>query len=57
MVWKKMLVEEFKDGCIVHGYLSCVNGVILATSESQYCRKPSINFLIKRIFHLEEDVS
>ena len=57
MVWKKMLVEEFQDGCIVHGYLSCVNGVILATSEYQYCRKPSINFLIKRIFHSEEDIS
>ena len=52
-----MLVVEFQDGCIVHGYLSCVNGVILTISESQYCRKPSINFLIKRIFGLEEDVS
>ena len=57
MVWKKMLVEEFQDSCIVHGYLWCVNGVILASSESQNCRKPSIDFLIKRIYGLEEDVS
>ena len=32
MVWKKMLVEKFKDGCIVHGHIWCVNGVILAIS-------------------------
>ena len=48
------MVEEFQDGCIVHGYLSCVNGVILAISESPYFRKPSINFLIKRIYGLKK---
>ena len=42
MVWKKMLVENFQDGCLVHGYLKCVNRVILAISESSYCWKPSI---------------
>ena len=56
MVWKKMSVEVFQDGCIVHGHLGCVNGVILAISESQYCWKPSINFLFKRIYGLKEDV-
>ena len=56
MVWKKMLVEEFQDGCLVHGHLLCVNGVIFAISEFPYCWKPSINFLIKRIDSLEEDV-
>ena len=34
MVWKKMLVEEFQDGCLVHCQLWCVNGVIFANSES-----------------------
>ena len=56
MVWQKMLVEEIQDGCYVHGHLWCVNGMILAISESPYCQKHSINFLIKRIYGLEEDV-
>ena len=51
-----MLVEEFQDGCIVHSHLWCENGVIWAFSESPYCRKPSINFLIRSIYGLEEDV-
>ena len=25
MVWKKMLVEEFQDGCLVDGHLWCLN--------------------------------
>ena len=29
MVWK-MLVEEFQDGCLVHGYLWYVDRVFLA---------------------------
>ena len=32
------------------------DGVILAFSESPYCKKPSIIFLIKSIYGLEEDV-
>ena len=56
MVWKKMLVEEFQDGCLVHSHLWCENGVILAFSEPPYCRKPSINLLITSIYGLEEDV-
>ena len=28
----------------------------LSNSESPFCRKPSINFLFKRIYGLEEDV-
>ena len=40
MVWKKMLVEEFQDGCLVHGHLLCVNGVIFAISEFPYCLMP-----------------
>ena len=31
-----------------------MNGVILAISESPYFRKPSINFLIKRIYGLKK---
>ena len=54
MVWKKMLVEEFQDGCLVHGHLWCVNGMLLAISESPCCRKPSIKFLLKRIYGLED---
>ena len=50
MVWRKMLVEEFQDGCIVHDHLLYVNGVTLAISKSPYCWKPSINFLFKRIY-------
>ena len=34
MVWKGILVEEFKNGCLVLGNLSYANGMILATSES-----------------------
>ena len=56
MVWKKILVEEFQNDCIVLGNLSCANGMILATSESPCCQKPSIKFLLKRIYGLEEDV-
>ena len=56
MVWKKMLVEKFQDGCIVHGHFWCVNGVIIVISESPYCWKPSINLIFKRIYGLEEDV-
>ena len=56
MVRKEMVDEEFKDGWIVHGHLWCVNGVIFAILESPYCWNPSIKFLIKRIYGLEEDV-
>ena len=49
-----MLVEEFQDGCIVHGHLRCENGVILAISESPYCQKHSINCLIKRLYGLKK---
>ena len=56
MVWKNMLFEEFQDGCFVLGYLWYENGVILVISESPFCRKFFINFLIKRIYGLEEDV-
>ena len=54
--WQKMLVEEFQDGCLVHGHLWCVNGMILDISEFPYCQKTFIKFLIKRIYGLEEDV-
>ena len=33
MVWKKLLVEEFQDGCLMHGHLLCMNGMIFAISE------------------------
>ena len=51
-----MLVEEFQDGCLVLGNLSYANGMILAVSESPCCMKPSIKFLLKRIYGLEEDI-
>ena len=55
MVWK-MLVEEFQDDCLVLGNLWYANGMILAISKSPCCTKPSIKFLLKRIYGLEEDV-
>ena len=43
MVWK-ILVEEFQDGCLVHGNIRCVNWMILAISESDIARSiPSIS--------------
>ena len=56
MIWKKILVEEFQNGCSVLVNLSYANGMILATSESPCCPKPSIKFLLKRIYGLEEGV-
>ena len=53
MVWK-MLDETLQDGCLEHGSLWCVNGVILAISESPWCRKPSIKLLLKRIYGLKD---
>ena len=53
MVWK-MLDEEFQDGILMHGHPRCVNGMFLAISESPYCSKPSIKFLFKRIYGLED---
>ena len=53
MVWKK-LDEKLQDGCLEHGSLWCVNGVILAISESPWCQKLSIKFLHKRIYGLED---
>ena len=55
MVRKEMLDEEFNGVLIVHGHLWCVNGVMFAILESPYCWNPSIKFLIKRIYGLEED--
>ena len=54
MVRKEMVDEEFKGSWIVHGHLWCVNGVIFAISESPYSWNPSIKFLIKRIYGLED---
>ena len=56
MVWKMMMFEEFQDGCLVLGNLSYAIGMILAVSESQCCKKPSIKFLLKMIYGLEEDI-
>ena len=56
MVWKKILVEEFQNGCLVLVNVLYANGMILATSRSPCCPKPSIKFLLKRIYGLEEDV-
>ena len=51
-----MMFEEFQDGCLVLGNLWYANGMLLATSESPCCMKPSIQFLLKVIYGLEEDV-
>ena len=51
-----MMFEEFQDGCLVLGNFWYANGMILATSESPCCMEPSIKFLLKRIYGLEEDV-
>ena len=56
MVSKKMLVEEFEDGCLVLDNLWYANGMILAISESPCCQKPPIMFLLKQIYGLEEYV-
>ena len=56
MVWKKKMFGEFQDGSLVLGNLISANGMILAVSESQCCMKPSIEFLLKRIYGLEEDI-
>ena len=47
-------VKKLQDGCLEHGSLWCVNGVSLAISESPWCLKPSIKFLLKRIYGLED---
>ena len=52
-VWM-MLDEKLQDGCLEYGSLWCVNGVSLAISESPWCLKPSIKFLLKRIYGLED---
>ena len=46
--WKK------QNGCLVLGNLWYLNRMISAFSESPCCRKPSIKFLLKRIYGLEE---
>ena len=51
-----MMFEEFQDGCLVLGNLSYANGMILSTSESPCCQNPSIKFLLKRMYGLDEDV-
>ena len=56
MVWKMMMFEEFHHGCLVLGNLWYANGMISGTSESPCYRMPSIKFLLKRIYGLEEDV-
>ena len=49
-----IMFEEFQDGCLVLYNLSYANGMILASSESLCCMKPSIKFLLKRIYVLED---
>ena len=57
MVWKMMMFEVFQDGCLVLGNLSYANVMILAVSEPLCCMKPSIKFLLKGIYDLEEAIS
>ena len=52
--WTVMMFEEFQDGCLVLGSFWYANGMILAASESPCCKKPSIKFLLKRIYGLED---
>ena len=55
MVWKIMF-EEFQDGCSMMDPLWHLNGMISAVADPLCCMKPSIMFLIKRIYGLEEDI-
>ena len=50
------MVEEFQDGCFVLGNHWYANGMSLAISESPCCLKPSIKFLHKVKYGLEEAV-
>ena len=52
----KDVVEEFQDGCFVLGNHWYANGMSLAISESPCCQKPSIKFLHKVKYGLEEAV-
>ena len=52
MVWEKILVVEFQDGCLVLGNLYA-NEMIKAISEAPFCQKPSTKILLKRIYGLE----
>ena len=56
MVSKMIMFEEFQNGCLVLGDLSYANGMISAVFEPLCCMKPSIKFLLKRIYGLEEDI-
>ena len=56
MVWKMMMFEEFQDGGLVLDNLSYANVMISADSEPLCCMKPSIKFLLKGIYDLEEDI-
>ena len=47
------MLEKFQDGCSVLGSFWYANGMILVTSESPCCMKPS-KFLLKRIYGLED---
>ena len=52
-----IMFEEIQDGCLVTSQIDDLQVHRLeAISESSYCWKPSIWFLIKRIYGLEEDV-
>ena len=51
MVWKIMF-EEFQDGCSMMDPLWHLNGMVSAVAEPLCCMKPSIKFLIKRIYGL-----
>ena len=53
---KRCWLKNSKNGCLVLGNLWYANGMIIPISESPYCRKLSIKFLLKRIYGLEEDV-
>ena len=56
MIWKMMLFEEFQNSCLMLGNLLYANGMILAIFESSCCWKPSIKFLLKRVYGLEKDI-
>ena len=56
MVWKMMMFEKFQDGCLVLGNLSYANVMISTVSKPLKCAKPSIKFLLKGIYDLEEDI-
>ena len=56
MVLEKKLFEEFQDGCLVHGHLWYLNGMVWAIQGLRFALMPPIKFLLKRLYGFEEEL-